>query len=128
MPQSRSQASTTPCHPGRSSVEGRRAGCRRRAAFLLLTALLLMLSPAAGIQPAGAQEPLALAEYRSGVVTDNSGTVLYIDDRAYRLDPGVTVTDEEGRVQAIQGLKRGDVIKFHLRNGKVDQIIWILPR
>ncbi len=98
-------------------------------AHLLLAALLLIALPAMGLTQQGRPgQPVAQAEYRTGVVTANNGTVLHIDGRAYRLHPSVTVTDEDGSVYAVEDLKRGEQIKFHLRKRRIDQIVWILPR
>lgn len=122
------QASADSC-PGLSRSEGRQRGCPSPQAFAILAVLLLIVTPTAIFAEAGGHgQPIAQAEYRGGVVTANDGTALHIDGRAYHLHPGVTVTDEDGSLYAIQDLKRGEQIKFHLQNRKIDRIIWILPR
>ncbi len=132
MPVSRSQDhaqhhAATVAGPQRTTGSGRTTP--GSFAHVILAGLLLIALPAMGLtQQAGPGQPVAQADYRTGVVTANNGTVLRIDGRDYRLDPGVTVTDEDGSVYAIQDLKRGEQVKFHLRNRKIDQIIWILPR
>ena len=128
MPQSRPKASASPPRPIPSSSRNQRWTRPDRLAFALVTGLLLLVTPTVGSPQAGGPQSLALAEYHNGVVTSNSGTVLQIDGRAYRLHPRVRVTDDEGSIRSIQDLKDGEVIKFHLRDGKIDQIIWILPR
>ncbi len=64
----------------------------------------------------------------SGVVTGKTASGIQIDNKTYLLAPKVTVKDEDGRVMSLEDLVPGVEVRFHLKRGKIDRIIVILPR
>ena len=63
----------------------------------------------------------------SGVVTGKTESGIQIDGRTYTLHSKVTVKDEEGEEMSLEDLVPGIEVRFHLKRGKIDQIIMIQP-
>ena len=81
--------------------------------------------------PVGASDRSGRSEapaFLSGVVTGKVRSGIRINDRTYAFHSRATLTDEEGEDVDRNQLVRGVQVKFHLRRGKIDQIIVFLPR
>ncbi len=79
-------------------------------------------------QGAGSSSLASSANFQSGQVTAKLPNGLQIDHKNYRLDTRVTITDDEGRTRELKDLVRGSLVQFHLKRGRVDKIILLLPR
>ena len=101
----------------------------RKALGPVLVAALFLGALAAG--PVGASDRSGRSEaqaFLSGVVTGEDRSGIRINDRTYAFHSRATLTDEEGEEVDRSQLVRGVQVKFHLRRGKIDQIIVFLPR
>ncbi len=100
-----------------------------KALWPVLAVALFLGALAAG--PAGASDRSGRSEapaFLSGVVTGEDRSGVRINDRTYAVHSRATLTDEEGEEVDWNQLVRGVQVKFHLRRGKIDQIIVFLPR
>lgn len=71
----------------------------------------------------------SLAMLQLGTVTTNQeGGDLFIDDKRYSVLPSAIVSDDEGQPRALKEFVRGTLVRFHLRNGTIDQLVLMLPR
>ncbi len=71
---------------------------------------------------------LAATSLLSGVVTGKTASGIQINNKTYLLAPKVTVKDDEGQVMSLKAVVPGTEVKFHLKSGKIDQLIVILPK
>lgn len=114
------------------------AGIRERASDLLrVTGALLLMGgvPIGGLTLDRVDEALAqtsgsgsLADFKSGQVTDKNGNRLEIDKKDYVLRPDVTVRDDEGKQRELTEVVPGAMVQFHLKQGRIDQLVLVLPR
>lgn len=72
--------------------------------------------------------PSSMANFLSGQVTANEGNDIQINNKNYPLQKGVTITDDEGKPRDLKDLVPGAEVKFHLKNGQIDQIVLVLPK
>ncbi len=101
----------------------------RKALGPVLVVALLLGALAAG--PVGASDRSGRSEapaFLSGVVTGKVRSGFRINARTSAFHSRATLTDEEGEDVDRNQLVRGVQVKFHLRRGKIDQIIVFLPR
>ncbi len=104
-------------------------GSWRKVLGPVLVVALFLGALAAG--PVGASDRSGRSgatAFLSGVVTGEDRSGIRINDRTYALDSRATLTDEEGEEVDWSQLVRDVPVKFHLRRGKIDQIIVFLPR
>ncbi len=114
------------------------AGIRERARDLLrVTVVLLIMGgvPIGAITLEGVDEGFAqtsgsgsLADFKSGQVTDKKGNRLEIDKKDYVLQSNVSVKDDEGKQRELSEVGPGAVVQFHLKQGRIDQLVLVLPR
>ena len=115
-----------------------KSGIRERARDLFrVTVALLIIGgvPIGGITLVGVDEALAqtsgsgsLADFKSGRVTDKKGNRLEIDKKDYVLQANVTVRDEEGKPRDLSEVMPGAFVQFHLKQGRIDQLVLLLPK
>jgi hypothetical protein len=113
-------------------------GIRERARDLLRTAVALAIIggvPIGGITLDRVDESLAqssgsasLADFKSGQVTEKKGNRLEIDKKDYVLQANVTVKDDEGRPRELSDVVPGTMVQFHLKQGRIDQLVLVLPK
>ena len=126
---------------GKRSGKGtseKQAGIRERARDLLRMAVALVIMggvPIGGLTLVGVDEGLAqtsgsasLADFKSGQVTDRQGNRLEIDKKDYLLKSDVTVRDDEGKPRDLKEVTPGAMVQFHLKQGRIDQLVLVLPR
>ena len=109
---------------------------RARDLFRVTVALLIIGGvPIGGITLNGVDESLAqssgsasLADFKSGQVTDKKGNRLEIDKKDYVLQANVTVRDEEGKPRQLTEVVPGVMVQFHLKQGRIDQLVLVLPK
>ncbi|MGH7236190.1 MAG: hypothetical protein ACREIO_07385 [Nitrospiraceae bacterium] len=114
------------------------AGIRERARDLLRVAVALVIMggvPIGGLTLEGVDEGLAqtsgsgsLAEFKSGQVTDKKGNRIEIDKKDYVLKSDVTVRDDEGKKRELSEVAPGSMVQFHLKQGRIDQLVLVLPK
>ncbi len=113
----------------RAPQRGRHGSVGRAVLRLLVAGMLFFLvSPVLPFPSGQDGVTLAATTFLSGVVTSKTGSGIRINDSTYDLDPNVTVKDDEGQVMSVEDVVPGSVVKFHLKRGKIDKIIVILPR
>ena len=115
-----------------------KSGIRERARDLFrVTVALLIIGgvPIGGITLVAEDQGLAqtsgsgsLADFKSGQVTDKKGNRLEIDKKDYVLQANVTVRDEEGKPRQLTEVVPGAMVQFYLKQGRIDQLVLILPR
>jgi hypothetical protein len=115
-----------------------KSGNRERARHLLRVAVALLIIggvPIGGLTLVGVDEGLAqtsgsasLADFKSGQVTDKKGNRLEIDKKDYVLRPDVTVRDDEGKPKDLSEVVPGAMVQFHLKQGRIDQLVLVLPK
>lgn len=111
------------------------SGGSLRAVLVLLTLgnVLLCGVPFGSVeagwaQGAGSSSPAGSATFQSGQITAKLATGLQIDNKHYSVDTRVTITDDEGRTRGLKDLVRGSRVQFHLKQGRVDKIMLLLPK
>ncbi len=115
--------------PRQIPLGSRRRGVRRTALVLFVTGILSFAGLSIGtVQSVQAGGPTATAEFLSGSVTGKSGSGIQINNKNYGLHKKVTVEDNEGYPRSLKELEVDSQVKFHLKKGKIDKIILVLPR
>jgi cytochrome oxidase Cu insertion factor (SCO1/SenC/PrrC family) len=112
----------------RRKVRGRdgRRPCIAGALLLLLIACAAV--PWAMTAAMAQTEGKDLTDYRSGQVTAVHGSRIVIDGREYELDADVTVVDDDGKSRTLKDLEAGSPVRFHLKRGRIDVLVLILPK
>ena len=94
----------------------------------LLVCVLLAAVPAFAAGSGHGHHARASAAYKSGVVTAKTTSGIQINHRNYVLARTVTVTDDDGQTLDLADFGPGVEVKFHVKRGKIDELIVILPR
>ena len=119
---------------GTLGIIGFSGGGLRAALALLMIGLVLMGGVPFGsveagwAQGAGPSSSAGSATFQSGQITANLATGLQMDHKHYPLDSIVTITDDEGRARELKDLVPGSRVQFHLKQGRIDKIVLILPK
>ncbi len=90
--------------------------------------VLLAAGPAFAAESGHAHRARAGAAYKSGVVTAKTTSGIQINHRNYVMARTVTVTDDDGQTLTLADVGPGVEVKFHVKRGKIDELIVILPR
>ena len=90
--------------------------------------VLLAAGPAFAAESGHAHRAQASAAYKSGVVTAVSTSGIQINHQNYVMARNATVTDDEGQALDLADFGPGVEVKFHVKRGKIDELIVILPR
>ena len=95
---------------------------------ILLVISLLLGVGILGSTGDGWAQPDPTANWPSGKVTAFSEQSIRINGRDYLLDPKVTIRyDTGGAIPLQQGLARGDIVRFRLKDGRVRELVKIQP-
>ncbi len=119
---------------GLSGIIAFSGGYLRAALVLLMIGLVLLGGVPFGsveagwAQGAGPSSSAGSATFQSGQITANLATGLQMDHKHYPLDSIVTITDDEGRARELKDLVPGSRVQFHLKQGRIDKIVLILPK
>jgi hypothetical protein len=81
-------------------------------------------APEAPFKPFSAQ---LLATFQSGRITGVHGTTVQIDQRDYELRPDVEIQNPEGNLMEAHDIRKSALAKFHLKQGRIDMLVVILP-
>ena len=66
--------------------------------------------------------------YVSGTVTDKYEAGIQVNMKNYHLHKTLIIRDEEGRSRDWTQVRTGWYVQIHLKHGKIDEIIHILPK
>jgi hypothetical protein len=66
--------------------------------------------------------------FQSGQVTAKRGNEITINEKVYSLHPEVTIKDDEEKSRELKDIEPGAELLFHLTQGRIDQIVLLLPR
>ena len=96
--------------------------------ILLVGSLLLGLGMLGSTGDGWAQPTDPTANWPSGKVTAFSEQSIQINGRDYLLDPKVTIRhDTGGAIPLEQGLARGDIVRYRLKDGRVRELVKVQP-
>lgn len=70
----------------------------------------------------------AVAGFTPGQVTAVQGKTVQINGKNYELKANVVIQDEEGKPMEPGEIVPGAEVKFHLKEGQIDQMVLILPK
>ena len=88
----------------------------------------LMMQPA----PLMAQTPTIaggpLAGFLRGEVGETVKDAILIDNKRYELREDVTMKDERDQPRELKDFKAGSLVAYHLKMGRIDQLVLILPK
>ncbi len=104
---------------------GRRNGLLRALLMLSLAVIMVFASLSTGL--GWVIDPAILKTFQDGVVNAHLGQEVRINSKDYALHSQVVIRDEEDRPKSLKDLARGTEVKFHLKTGKIDEIIIMLP-
>lgn len=87
----------------------------------------LMVSSNFGIVVAAQKEVSQIEGFVMGEVTDKRDNVIRIDSREYPFLADVIVKDQNLTPRTLKDVVTGMQVMFHLKQGRIDQIIILLP-
>ena len=88
---------------------------------------ILMVTSTLDIVSASQKEVNQLEGFVMGEVTDRRDNVIRIDSREYPFFADVIVKDQNLTPRALKDIVTGTQVMFHLKQGRIDQIIILLP-
>lgn len=101
-------------------------------ALLVLGGPTIASVPIGGLHEGWAQTSklpsFVVASFTPGKVTDIQGKTIQINGKNYELKPDVVIQDHEGISIEPAGLVPGLDVKFHLKEGQIDQMVIMLPK
>ena len=68
------------------------------------------------------------AGWPSGQVTGKQTNAIRIDERAYSLHTKLSIMNDEGTPVAWSAVAVGSWVKFHLKGGRIDHLVLVLPQ
>jgi hypothetical protein len=83
-------------------------------------------TPAQGTNQRGGPFP-AMSTFQAGMITGVHGTTVQINGKDYDLQPNVQIKKPDGMVMEAQNIRKGALAQFHLKQGKIDQLVVLLP-
>lgn len=95
------------------------------ALMLVLTNLPVIRS--SDIAVAGQKEDVQLQDFIMGEVTGKRENAIRIDSKEYSFFADVIVKDQNLTPMALKDVVPGTQVMFHLKQGRIDQIIILLP-
>jgi hypothetical protein len=103
---------------------------RSYATFLCV--LLMLMNPIASVQLiseviAASPDAGPLDNFLPGEVTAKRDNVVQINNTPYTLAQDVSITDDRMRPMELKDLMPGTPVMFHLRQGRIDRIVILLP-
>ena len=86
-----------------------------------------MVTSLCNIVMAGQKEGSEIEDFVMGEVTDKRENVIRIDSKEYSFFADVIVKDQNLSPRALKDVVPGTQVMFHLKQGRIDQIIILLP-
>ena len=68
-----------------------------------------------------------LATFQNGKITAVHGMTIEIDRKDYELRPDVQIQNPEGAQMEAHDIRKGALAKFHLKQGRIDMLVVMLP-
>ncbi|HYM37386.1 MAG TPA: hypothetical protein VES96_03195 [Nitrospiraceae bacterium] len=68
-----------------------------------------------------------LATFQIGHITGVSGNTVQIDNKDYVLRPNVQIQNLGGIEMHVKDIQKGSLVRFHLKQGGIDQLEVMLP-
>ena len=103
-------------------------------ALILLAVLVAGGVTLGGMDAGWAQAPAqqagpfpAMSTFQSGRITGVRGTTVQIDGRDYELAPNVEIKRPDGVEMEAHDIRKGALAQFHLKQGRIDKLVVILP-
>ena len=99
-------------------------------AGLALLALLLSGAPAVSVNAQEAAQSVEIPKtgMRSGQLTAKRDNSAEISGRAYVFHPKVAFASEEGSPIEWKDFKKGDRVHYHLKQERIDLLVFVLPQ
>ncbi|WP_447978064.1 hypothetical protein [Candidatus Nitrospira bockiana] len=95
----------------------------------LLTGLIAATCPFfALVAQAEALNPAQLAGFVKGEVTAVGKDFIAVNHKKYELREDVAIQDDRARPRALKEIEPGSEVLYHLRMGRIDQLVLILPK
>ena len=97
--------------------------------FGRVAAILAVLTLQAGVGLGQTTSQPMTVGYKSGQVTDvRPPSSIEIDERSYELKVDVTILDREGEPIELARILPSSLVKFHLKEGRIDKMVVTLPQ
>ena len=68
-----------------------------------------------------------LSTFQAGRITGVHGMTIEIDRKDYELRPDVQIQNPEGAPMEAHDIRKGALAKFHLKQGRIDMLVVMLP-
>ncbi len=121
------QGMAPPSHADSSAVHTKRREIL--TVLLVVFTLLFMVIPAFPGQSTHQQTGNRSSQgFMSGMVTEKSDRGISINGQRFKLDPEVTISDDEGHPVGWDEFGAGTRVKFRVKRGRVDRLIVFLPQ
>lgn len=63
-----------------------------------------------------------------GEITAHGGDTIEINRKEYMLHPNIMIKDEQDQSRELKDLRLGTLVWFHLKQGRIDQIVIMVPK
>jgi hypothetical protein len=94
-----------------------------------IVAVLAVLTLQAGVGLGQTTSQPMTVGYKSGQVTDvRPPSSIEIDERSYELKVDVTILDREGEPIELARILPSSLVKFHLKEGRIDKMVVTRPQ
>ena len=94
-----------------------------------IVAVLAALTLQAGVGLGQTTSQPMTVGYRSGQVTDvRPPSSIEIDERSYELKVDVTILDREGEPLELARILPSSLVKYHLKEGRIDKMVVTRPQ
>ena len=94
-----------------------------------IVAVLVVLTLQAGVGLGQTTSQPMTVGYKSGQVTDvRPPSSIEIDERSYELKVDVTILDREGEPLELARILPSSLVKYHLKEGRIDKMVVTRPQ
>lgn len=97
------------------------------ATAMIVMMVVLMVTSTSDIASAAQKEVSQIEDFVMGEVTGKRENVIRIDSREYPFFADVIVKDQNLTPRNLKDVVPGAQVMFHLKQGRIDQIIILLP-
>lgn len=123
----------------RVSPHAQQRDCNRRTNTLLFAMLAVVVASGStlGVGTSRSEDapelppmPFSSSElstFQNGKITAVRGDTVQIDNRDYELRPDVIIRNPEGVLMETRDFRKGALARFHLKQGRIDKLLVILP-
>lgn len=68
-----------------------------------------------------------MSTFKNGRITGVHGTTVQIDGKDFELQPDVVIKKPEGNEMEVHDIRRNALAQYHLKQGRIDMLVVILP-